>query len=209
MPAPTAPSEVQPPAPTASPTTLPTAAPTRPPTATPPPPTATPDPALAQALGPFAGLFDNQATGAPAPDFSARVLGGWTFVLSAQRGSWVLVIPTVVGCGDCVFTMQELAQAYPEFQGRGLQVVLLNLYPQDVPESWNFFVDLYPEQDFLWAVVDSPDFVVDYNIQTLGTSLLIDPEGRLVFRQEYPLLADEFRQLFALALAEQEVSQDG
>lgn len=149
-------------------------------------------------IGAFASLSDNTATGVLAADFSANMLGEWTFTLAAQRGSFVLIYPTVIGCADCVFTMDQIAQAYPEFQDSDILVVMLNLYPDDVAERWQSFIDLYPGLDFQWGVVDSLEFVINYDLYSLGTVLLINPDGNLVFQNKYPLTADQFRQLFTL-----------
>lgn len=149
-------------------------------------------------IGAFASLDDNTATGKLAPDFTARMMGDWTFSLSAQRGSFVLLYPTVVGCADCVFTMNQIAQAYPEFEDMDLKVVMLNLFPADVPESWLAYVDLYPDLSFLWGVVDGLDFAFAYELYSLGSVILIDPQGRSVFQNQFPLTADQFRRLFAL-----------
>lgn len=185
-------------APTAMPnlSTTPVPIPTLPPSAVvydEPAPTAT-----AADVGIFATMPENIATGQLAPDFNARALDGQTFTLSASRGTYVLIFPTVIGCGDCVFTMGQLAAAYSDFQGPNLQLVLLNLYPEDVPETWSEYIDLYPHLDAVWSVVDGVDFVVDYEVRSLGTILLVDPQGTLVYRRNYPLVEEEFRQLFSL-----------
>ncbi len=150
-------------------------------------------------IGVFAEMRDNLARGEPAPDFDARALGNSTFNLSAQSGSYVLVVPTAIGCGECVFTMDQLAAAFPDYGDQNLKLILLNMYPEDVPESWNAYAEAFPDLDAIWGVVSSIDFVVDYNIRSLGTILLVDPEGKLVFRSNYPLIEDELRQLFTLA----------
>ena len=158
-----------------------------------------PEPAVLAELGVFAEMRDNLASGEPAPDFDARAMGNSVFSLAAQRGSYVLVVPTAIGCGDCVFTMNQLAAAYPDFRDTNLKLVLLNMYPEDVPESWEGYAEAFPELGAIWGVVSSVDFVVDYDIRSLGTILLVDPEGKLVFRSDRPLIEDELRQLFGLA----------
>ena len=160
--------------------------------------TSTPGPEVPILPASFADFPGNQATGELAPDFTARAMGGVVFTLSEQRGVPVLVLPTVIGCADCVFSLTEIAIAYQDFRDTEITVVVLNLYPDDTPGSWQNFVDLIGEPGFVWSVVSSTDFVIDYNITTLGTTLLIDANGRLVFRREYPLQADEFRRLFTL-----------
>ncbi len=147
----------------------------------------------------FADMPGNLATGESAPDFAARMMDGGTFTLSEQRGSYVLLLPTIIGCGECLFSLAEITTAYPDYRGKGIKVVVLNLDFQDVPESWQEYADYFAEREFLWGVVNSQDFLVDYNIRTLGTKVLIDPDGRMVYWNEYPLVADGFRQLFGLA----------
>ncbi|MFQ5924211.1 MAG: peroxiredoxin family protein [Anaerolineales bacterium] len=159
----------------------------------------TPEAAGPAEIGVFAEMRDNLASGELAPDFEIRALGHSTFRLSAQRGVYVLVVPTAIGCGECVFTMNQLAAAYPDYRDDNLKLVLINLYPEDVPESWNSYVAAYPDLDAIWGVVSSIDFVIDYDIRSLGTILLVDPEGRVVFRSDYPLIEDELRQLLGLA----------
>ncbi|MBI5829971.1 MAG: redoxin domain-containing protein [Chloroflexi bacterium] len=177
--------------------------PTPKPSPTPPPkvapaltPTASPAPEIT--VADFGDIPGNVANGEPAPDFTARVVGG-TFTLSEHRGSFVLVFPTIVGCGDCVFTMEEIAAAYPDYRGRGIKVVILNLYPGDTPESWQPFIEYVGEPEFIWGVVGSENFAVDYNLATLGTIVFVDPEGKVAFRSDYPVVVDGFRQLFNLA----------
>lgn len=149
-------------------------------------------------LGKFAQLAGNLANGEPAPDFTARVMGGKTFTLSQQRGLPVLLFPTVNGCGDCESLLQGIGAAYPEFRGRGLRVVILNLYYNDPPEAWEQTAQYYRERDFSWGV-SPPTFAKEYKITNLGTVLLIDRKGDIVFRNKFPLWWDNFKQLFALA----------
>lgn len=157
------------------------------------------DPAILAEIGVFAEMRDNRARGDLAPDFDVRAIGNSTFSLSAQRGSYVLVVPTAIGCGECVFTMNQLAAAYPDYRDKDLKLVLINMYPEDVPESWNAYVEAYPDLGAIWGVVSSVNFVVDYDIRSLGTILLVDPAGKLVFRSNFPLIEDDLRQLFELA----------
>lgn len=161
-------------------------------------PLASIDPTVSTNIGVFAELPGNQATGELAPDFDGRALRNWNFSLSALRGSYVLLVPTAIGCGDCVFTLNQLAAAYPDYRDANLQLVILNLYPDDVPESWGPFAAAYVGLDAIWGVVNSGGFVVDYDIRSLGTVLLVDPAGKLVFRSDFSLVEEEFRRLFAL-----------
>ncbi|MGH2625476.1 MAG: TlpA family protein disulfide reductase [Anaerolineales bacterium] len=128
------------------------------------------------------------------------MLGGGVFRLSEQRGAYVLLLPTVFGCGDCLANLTGLGPAYRDYRGRALEVVILDLYPGDEPEIWASYGEGMGEPEFAWGVIESTDFLIDYEMQTLGTILLIDPEGRIVFRSEYAMSSDGFRRLFEAAL---------
>ncbi len=158
-------------------------------------------PEMLVSVADLADLPGNAAAGEAAPDFAAHLVGGETFTLAAQQGTPVLIIPTALGCAECVANLRGLAVVYPDFRGRGLTVLVLDIVSGDEPEMWQRFADYLNEPDILWGVVASPQFAADYDILSLGTVLLVNAEGRLVFRSENPLTADGFRQLLDLATA--------
>lgn len=199
----TAASPTSPPLPALSSTPEPTATPL-PPT---PSPSATPLAALSlpiptdvslASVTSFAEFPNNLAKGETAPEFTARLLGGDTFTLSERRGDFLLVIPTAVGCGPCMFSLQEISQAYPSYKDGNLAVLILDIYEPDPPEVWQIYADIFAGLSFSWGVVDSFGFLVDYNVTGLGAILLIDPGGKIVFLRNYPLTVDDYQVLFGL-----------
>jgi peroxiredoxin len=157
------------------------------------------DPDTLLSVAALADLPGNIATGNLAPDFDALTLEGESFNLAAERGSTLLIVPTAMGCAECVANLRGIAETYPDFRGRGLNVLVLDLVSDDDPEIWRRFADYIGEPEITWSVATSPQFAIDYDINTLGTVLLVDPEGYIVFRSEYPLSSDGFRQLLDLA----------
>ncbi|MFQ5433473.1 MAG: peroxiredoxin family protein [Anaerolineae bacterium] len=156
-----------------------------------------------EALASVASLADmpgNIAAGEPAPDFEAIRLDGKRFTLAAQRGTPTLMIPTALGCSECVTNLRNLAEIYPDYRGQGLEVLIVDLVVEDSPEVWRRFADYLAEPAFIWSVAASPQFAVDYDILSLGTVMLVDADGRLVFRSDNLLSADSFRQLLELAV---------
>jgi hypothetical protein len=153
------------------------------------------------AITSFAQLPGNQATGEPAPDFTARLLGGGTFVLSKERGKYWLVLPTTFGCGECAYSLYLLSQAQPE-DPVNLNILVLDIYQPDLPEYWQSYADAINQPYYHWAVVDTPTFMEDYDIYGLGTFLVIDPDGRLVFQSSPPPPPEYITELFTLAQSE-------
>ncbi len=146
----------------------------------------------------FASFPGNLARNEKAPEFTARLLGGERFALSEWQGGYLLMVPTVVGCGDCLFSMQEIAMARENHPAPNVQVLLLDVYSDDHPQVWQDYADFFADFEFLWGVVDSPEFVLDYEIESLGPFILISPEGQIVFRSYFPLPRQQIQVLLEL-----------
>lgn len=172
----------------------PTAIPSPTPVSPTPEPTATPEPTG------FAAVPSNVANGETAVDFNIHTLSGETIALSDLRSGYVLLLPTVPGCGACMVNLNILDAVYPDFRGQGIQVILLDLYPENNPGYWEFLANQFREPEYIWGVVDTENFVVDYEITTLGTIILIDPDGNVVYRSENLIPTDAFRQLFEVTV---------
>lgn len=78
---------------------------------------------------------------------------------------------------------------------------MLDLYPENNPGYWEFLAGGFPEPEYIWGVVATDNFVVEYEITTLGTIMLIDPNGDVVYRSEKLIPPDALRQLFEIAIS--------
>ncbi|KAA3644016.1 MAG: hypothetical protein DWQ07_18040 [Chloroflexi bacterium] len=154
----------------------------------------TPTPFVVANLDAFPG---NVASGESAPDFTARLASG-TYVLSRDQQGYLLLFPTVVGCGECMFGIREIATVVEANPQIDLEVLVMDLYARDDPRIWDFIAERVTPENFLWGVVWSEQFTLDYEILSLGTILLIDPQGNLIFRSENPLAAFHYEKLFEL-----------
>lgn len=161
----------------------------------------TPTPFVVANIAVFPG---NLAKGELAADFSARLIDGSLFTLSEYGDRYLLLFPTVVGCGECIFGINAIALAlepFPDIETDGnFQVLVMDLYSGGDPLDWEYFAEAYPHPNILWGVVASDLFAVDYEILTLGSIFLIDPQGKIVFRSEYSLTPYQFEKLFELIL---------
>lgn len=158
----------------------------------------TPEPPTPFIVEDFADFEMNIASGEAAADFTAPLLDGSTFRLSDYRGEYVLVFPTVVGCGDCVFGINVITfvnEASPNIQ---LEILIMDLYVGDSPAVWTDFANQINHSNISWGVAGSDAFAVDYEIDTLGTMLLVNPEGKVVFRSKHPITYYQLEALFGL-----------
>jgi len=81
-----------------------------------------------------------------------------------------------------------------------VEVVAINLVPQyNTLEEWQAFLEEFGAVDFVWAA-DTFDqrAVQTYNVQSLGTTIIIDREGQLVYRDE---AASSYKMLETAVLA--------
>ena len=67
-----------------------------------------------------------------------------------------------------------------------MEVVAVNLLPQaNSLEEWQAFLERSGAIDFVWAA-DTFDQLASrtYNIQSLGTTIIIDRDGQMIYRDE-------------------------
>jgi hypothetical protein len=152
----------------------------------------------------FDQLPGNRATGQPAADFTARLLGGGTFVLSKELGKYLLVLPTSFGCGECTYSLYLLSEEAKPENPDSMNILVLDIYIPDLPEYWQSYAEAVKQSNYRWAVLDTPTFLEDYDVYGLGTFLMINPEGKLVFHSDVPPPPEVIRHLFTLASNEEQ-----
>jgi len=67
-----------------------------------------------------------------------------------------------------------------------VEVVAINLAPQyNSLEEWQGFLEDFGAVDFIWAA-DSFDQLASrtYSVQSLGTTIIIDRDGQMIYRDE-------------------------
>lgn len=152
----------------------------------------------------FDQMPGNRATGQLAADFTARLLGGSTFVLSKELGNYLLVLPTSFGCGECTYSLYLLSEKAKPKDPDSMNILVLDIYIPNLPEYWQSYADGINQPNYRWAVLDTPTFMEDYDIYGLGTFLVIDPDGRLVFQSDSPPPLELIRHLYTLASNEEQ-----
>ncbi|HIT98426.1 MAG TPA: AhpC/TSA family protein [Candidatus Merdimorpha stercoravium] len=132
-------------------------------------------------------LVDNvrhSALGATAPDFTLTTLEGDTLRLSALRGKWTVVDFWASWCNPCRKYNPHMVELYEKYHPAGLEVVGVAVWDQQ--DDWRRAV---AEDALPWANVNAgekvkgQDNVGDtYAIRSVPTTLLLDPEGKIVYR---------------------------
>ncbi len=123
-----------------------------------------------------------------APDFTATALTGETYVLSGLRGRWVILNFWATWCVPCAAEMpalQQIADAYAD------RLVLLGINLREDAATVAPFV---AEHGLRFPILISPDDATLLNYQVVGLpqTLLISPNGEIVYRQFGPVELDAF-----------------
>lgn len=153
--------------------------------AAPPPPTQVP---LAARPAQSSGSLP-----APAPDFALKTIDGSTFRLSEQRGRVVGLYVVASWCDTCIPGTQAWDRLAGEQGSRGLSVVAVSGDPGDTPDDMRRFAALAKAQRPIWALDPKGEFVRQFQVRSLDTTLIIDRAGQLVYRSNIPVSYDVLR----------------
>lgn len=145
-----------------------------------PPPTSTPSLLPTPTEAPFY-----------APDFTMTALDGGSVSLSAQRGQWVILNFWATWCAPCVDEMPAL-QALAASRADSLHLFGIN-----VRESVDLVRAFVAEHAITFPILVSPpdSVLTDYLVMGLPQTVVIAPDGELVWRQFGPLDLADFNTL--------------
>ncbi|WP_448594095.1 TlpA family protein disulfide reductase [Thermoflexus hugenholtzii] len=125
--------------------------------------------------------------GAPAPDFTVPTLEGRTFTLSQALGAGkpVVLFFMAYWCGTCVPEARALARLHQRY-GDQVVIVALDVDPTSTPEALAAFREAAGNPDYIWAFDQDNTVALAYRVTRLDTTVIIDPRGQIVFRDEAP-----------------------
>jgi len=128
--------------------------------------------------------------GDPAPPYSARPLGGGSFVLAEERGRVVLLNVWATWCVPCRTEMPALEAVHGKFGHRGLRVIGVNIDAGSADSDVRGFLEDY---GITFDNVRDPEDRVTRVFRLMGVpeTLLIDAEGRVSRRWLGPVSQPE------------------
>lgn len=144
----------------------------------------------------------SSSVGGLAPDFRVRTTswsGGEEFVLSQQRGKPVVLYAVASWCFTCIPEAQALGKIYREV-GDKVTILIISVDPNDSEDSLLKFKEISKGGDHLWALDKDGEFVRAFDVRTLDTTVIIDPEGRQVYRDGVPTSEGKLRDELAKLL---------
>lgn len=129
------------------------------------------------------GAGDTTQPASKGGSFSARTIDGTSTLLPGQRPSVLLFFS--IECGSCGPTAQALAQAQaadPEAADFAVVDVAAYETANDIEE----FLTDYKATDLGYAIDTDGSLLAGYGVTQLSTVVIVDPDGRVVYRAVEP-----------------------
>jgi thiol-disulfide isomerase/thioredoxin len=127
-----------------------------------------------------------------APDFSVPTLDGKTFVLSENRGKPTIILFMAYWCGNCIPEARALAQLKKEY-GDHLNIIALDIDPSSTAENLEQFKQAADNGMYVWAFDRDLQVLSAYQVRALDTTLILDKNGIIVYRDEAPTSYDTLK----------------
>lgn len=120
------------------------------------------------------------AVGMPAPEFEAYTPNNKTIKLSDFKGKFVLVDFWASWCVPCRKENPNLVRIYNTYHEKGFDILSVSL--DNNPGSWMRAIQ---EDNLGWTNVSdlkawSSDLIIDYRIKAIPSSVVLDPEGKII-----------------------------
>jgi peroxiredoxin len=127
-----------------------------------------------------------------APDFTLPLLSGVPFHLAAQRGHVVVLYFMATGCAGCEPGSTTLAQTLTAAHIQGAEALAIDVNGFDRPADLQTFVQslgIPPSAPVHWGIDTTGAIATTYGVQTLETTIVIDPHGQIAYRSDGALPA--------------------
>ncbi len=126
-----------------------------------------------------------------APDFSVPTLNSQTFRLADQRGKPTVILFMAYWCGRCIPEATALGRLQREYGDR-VSLAALDVDPSSTPELLTQFKEAAGNGAIVWAF-DTAQVLSTFQVTVLDTTLILNRDGHIVFRDEVPTSYDTLK----------------
>ncbi len=124
--------------------------------------------------------------GPMAPDFTVRTVDGSDFTLSDHRGKVVVLFAMAAWCPSCTLETRALSRIYREYGDRGVEVLILDVWPEETEAQLLDFKSRAQGGDHFWALDIGNRWASAYQVKSLDTTVIVDRGGRIAYRDGSP-----------------------
>jgi len=130
------------------------------------------------------------------PPYSAAYLDGKPFDLASEKGNVVFVNVWATWCGPCRMEIPELQKLHERYAARGFKVIGVSVDDTGAADVRKFV----QEQKIGYPIVLDAEGNLANLLQTtvLPTSVILDPNGKIVWRQVGALMPNEMDRVDAV-----------
>lgn len=129
-----------------------------------------------------------------APDFTVPTFDGSTYTLTDQRGRPVIILFIAYWCGSCIPEARALARPQREY-GSDVSIVAVDVDPSSTPQLLQPFKEAADNGAFTWAFDTNQQVTLAYEVQALDTTLVLDSEGHVVYRDAFPTTYEQLKEI--------------
>lgn len=143
----------------------------------------------------FTGLdaLSNPITaGETAPFVTLVSLTGDTVTVPDMDRRATVMFSMAYWCGTCVPEARALRQLQDEY-GDGLRIVLVDIDPSSSPQQLQPFIQAVGSNSMTWTFDSDGNFSRTYGVRVLDTTIILDGDGREVYRDAYPTAYETLR----------------
>ena len=123
-----------------------------------------------------AGSVAAPRAGLLAPDFELQTLDGSSMSLSDLRGQVVIVNVWTSWCPPCKREMPAFQRVYQEYESRGLVILAVDAFQQDILEDVRLFVN-NNALTFPILLDERSEVLSTYQISAFPSTFFVDQEG--------------------------------
>ncbi len=117
--------------------------------------------------------------------WSVPTIDGGTYDFAEHKGKPTVLFLSSSWCKECRGEVAKLARVYNTYKNKGLEIVALDIYPQEGPEPWRQFKDDGAGGEtvnYVWAMDTNNQIARLLNVQYLDTKIFINSQGKEVAR---------------------------
>ncbi len=140
----------------------------------------------AEETGTSAGRTGAGSAGEGAADLTITTLDGAEFSPAEKRGEVVALYFMAGWCGSCIPEAQVWSKLYPAYKDRGLNALMVSADPNDTPQTIAAFKRAGGIGNLPWAVDETGEFTRSLDVRALDTTIIIDREGKIAYRDAAP-----------------------
>lgn len=111
---------------------------------------------------------------------------GSVFDLAEERGNVVVVFFMAAWCWTCIPETEALAQIHEQYADQGVRVLILDVDTTENEGDLAEFRNSYGAGEHLWAMDLDVEVARTYEVLSLDTTIFIDREGRVAYRDGSP-----------------------